>query len=207
MAPVVVIPPNYDDLSHAQREQIVPICITAYDRHGEAIAPQWFSDGVAPVQKQLVRIAQYALGDPWCVSELAEVTVHRLWDRYGSAVGRCPARRVLKKAMWLGEELKIGDWRKRKYPNLYVGLDALEEKIREQVLADPNEYAELFEQQIMLNTVEERLQHEGRTEMRTVYQLVRRGYSWQEVADQVGAANAECVKRRFYRWVKKAAIA
>jgi hypothetical protein len=59
----------------------------------------------------------------------------------------------------------------------------------------------------MLNTVEERLQHEGRTEMRTVYQLVRRGYSWQEVADQVGAANAECVKRRFYRWVKKAAIA
>jgi hypothetical protein len=43
--------------------------------------------------------------------------------------------------------------------------------------------------------------------MRTVYRLVRRGYSWQEVADQVGAANAECVKRRFYRWIKKAASA
>jgi hypothetical protein len=109
--------------------------------------------------------------------------------------------------MWLGEELKIGDWRRRKYPNLYVALDALDEKVREQALADPNEYAELFEQQIMLNSVEDRLRQEGRTEMRIVYHLVRRGYSWQEVADQVGAANAECVKRRFYRWIKKAASA
>jgi hypothetical protein len=207
MAPVVVIPQNYEDLPRAQREEIVPICITACDRHGQEIAPEWFFDGVAPVRRQLVRIAQYALGDPWCVSELAETTVHRLWARYGNAVGRCPSRRVLKKAMWLGEELKIGDWRRRKFPNLYVALDALEEKIREQALADPNEYAELFEQQIMLDSVEDRLRQEGRAEMRTVYRLVRRGYSWQEVADQVGAANAECVKRRFYRWIKKAATA
>ena len=161
MAPVVVIPQNYEDLPPIQREEIVPICITACDRYGQEIAPEWFFDGVAPVRKQLVRIAQYALGDPWCVSELAETTVHRLWARYGAAVGRYPARRVLKKAMWLGEELKIGDWRRRKYPNLYVALDALDEKIREQALADPNEYAALFERQIMLDSVEDRLRQEG----------------------------------------------
>ena len=109
MAPVVVIPQNYEDLPPIQRKEIVPICIQACDRYGQEIAPEWFFEGVAPVQRQLVRIAQYALGDPWCVSELAETTVHRLWALYGGAVGRCPARRVLKKAMWLGEELKIGD--------------------------------------------------------------------------------------------------
>ena len=98
--------------------------------------------------------------------------------------------------MWLGEELKAGDWRKRKYPNLYVALDALDEKVRDQALADPHEYAELFEQQIMLDSVEDRLKREGRTEMRMVYQLVRRGYNWQEVAEHVGQANVERVKRR-----------
>jgi hypothetical protein len=49
MAPVVVIPQNYEDLPHAQREEIVPICITACDQYGQEIAPEWFFDGVAPV--------------------------------------------------------------------------------------------------------------------------------------------------------------
>jgi hypothetical protein len=207
MTPVVIIPHDYEELPRKQRDQIVPICITARDRNGEAIAPQWFSEGVAPVRAQLVRIAHYSLGDPWCVSELAETTVHRLWARYGTALGRCPARRVLKKAMSLGEELRAGDWRKKKYPNLYVALDALDDKIRDQALADPHEYAVLFEQQIMLNAMDERLRFEGRIEIRTVYHLVRRGYSWQEIADHVGATSAECVKRRFYRWIRKAASA
>jgi len=205
MAPVVVIPHDYEELSYALRKEIIPICITAFDRHGQSIAPEWFSAGVAPVRKQLVRIAKFALGDPWCVSELAEATVHKLWARYGCAVGECPARRVLKKAMWLGAELKAGDWRRRKYPSLYVALDALDEQVRDHALADPKEYAELFEKQIMLNSVEDRLQNEGRTEMRLVYQLIRRGFTWQEIAQEVGDTNAERVKRRFYRWVKKAA--
>ena len=207
MAPVVMIPQNYDDLPEGQRKQIIPICMAALDRKGQAIAPQWFFDGVAPVRKQLVNLAHYALGDPWCVSELAEATVHRLWSRYGASVGRCPARRVLKKAIWMAEELKIGDWRRRKHPNLYLGLDALDEKIREQVLADPNTYVELLEQQIMLDSIEDRLRREGRTETRVVFQLLRRGYSWQEVAEHIGEATAEPVKRRFYRWLKKVASA
>jgi len=205
MADVVMIPQNYNELSHSEQSKIVPICIAAYDQHGREIDSEWFTAGVSPVRKHLVDLARYALGDPWCASELAETTVHRLWARYGSAVGRYPARRVLKKAMWLAEELKIGDWRKQKYPNLYYALDALEENIRDQMLADPHEYAEVLEQQIMLDSVEDQLLREGRAELRVVYQLIRRGYSWQEVAERVGAANTECVKRRFYRWIKKVA--
>ncbi len=162
MTSLVVIPQNYEDLPEAQREQIIPICMAARDRKGQLIEPRWFFEGVAPVRKHLVSLAHYALGDPWCVSELAEATVHRLWSRYGASVGRCPWRRVLKKAIWMAEELRIGDWRKRKYPNLYLGLDSLDQKIREQVLVDPSTYVDLLEQQIMLDSIEERLKQEGR---------------------------------------------
>ena len=205
MALVVVIPEDYEELSRAQRDQIIPICIQAFDRAGRPIAPEWFSRGVAPVHNRLVRIANHTMGDPWCVSELAEATVHRLWAKHGDALGSRPARRVLKMAMWLGKELNIGDWRKKRHPNLYLALDALDEKLRDQALAEPIRYVELFERQIMLDSVEERLRKEGRTDMLTLFQLIRRGYSWQEVAVQVGARSSECVKRRFYRWARKAA--
>jgi len=160
MALVVVIPEDYEELSHAQRDQIIPICIQAFDRAGRPIAPEWFSRGVAPVRNSLVRIAHHTMGDPWCVSELAEATVHRLWAKHGAALGSCPARRVLKMAMWLGNELNIGDWRKKRHPNLYLALDALDEKLRDQALAEPTRYVELFEQQIMLDSVEQRLRKE-----------------------------------------------
>lgn len=203
MAPVVVIPQDYEDLSYTLRKQIIPICIAAFDQYDQPIAPEWFSRGVAPVREQLVQIADYALGDPWCVSELAEATVHKLWERYGSAVGRYPARRVLKRAMFLAVVLRAGDWRKGKFPNRYVALDALDQNVRDLTLADPTEYDELFEKQIMLNSVEDRLKGEGRDEMRLVYQLIRRGYSWKEVAQEIGDANPERVKRGFNRWVEK----
>ena len=139
MGRVVVIPQNYEDLSYAQRKLIIPICIAAFDRYDEPIAPEWFLSGVAPARNQLVRIANYLMGDPWCVSELAEATVHRLWAKHGSAVGLYPARRVLKKAMWVGEELMAGDWRRLKHPNLYLALETMEDKIRDQTLADPTD--------------------------------------------------------------------
>lgn len=205
MNPMVLIPQNYDTLPPAQRKQVIPICIAANDQHGQPIAAAWFSQGVAPVRKQLIRIANYALGDPWCVSELAETAVHRLWARYGNAVGDRPDRRVLKKAMWVGEELKIGDWRKMKYPSLYLALDALEEKFREQTLADSNKYAERINQELMLDSVADRLKNSGNTAMLTVYQLIRRGYNWSEIAEKTGAPSVDAAKHRFYRWIKKAA--
>lgn len=203
MGRVVVIPQDFDDLPYAQRKLIIPICIAAFDIHGEPIAPEWFSSGVAPVRKQLVSIAQYLMGDPWCVSELVETTIHRLWAKYRSDIGLYPARRVLKKAMWVGEELMVGDWRRLKYPSLYLPLETLDGKIRDQMLADPNEYAELFGRQIMLDWVDDRLRHSGPVEMRLICQLIRSGYSWEEVAGEVGATGAEQLKRRFYRWRKR----
>lgn len=203
MGLVEVIPQGYDDLPEPVRRRIIPICIAAFDQYGNPINPEWFSRGVAPVRRQLVCIARFWLGDPWCVSELAEQTVHRLAMFYGNIVPSFPDRRVLKKANRLGVELNVGDWRKRKYPKLYVALDALDTKVRDQTLADPVQCPAVFERQIMLDSVEDRLEHEGRTEMRLIFQLVRRGYGWQDIAGKVGDPNPDNVKRRFYRWVRK----
>jgi hypothetical protein len=204
---VVVIPGNYEELPLSERKEIIPICIRARDDHGRRIAPDWFSRGVAPVQRELVGMARHELGDPWRASELAEVTVHRLWARHGESVGRHPARRVLKKAVWIAWELRAGHWHPMKYRDLYLALDSLDENLKVQALADPVESAGRLEQQIMLNSVENRLRREGRIDLQTAYQLLRRGYTWQEVAEHMGAANREILKRRFYRWIKRAAIA
>ena len=101
MASVVVLPQNYEELSPTERSAIVPICIAAFDRQGQPIPPEWFSKGVEPVREHLVNIARHILGDPWCVSELAEVTVHRLWEKHQIVVHPSPARLVLKTAMWV----------------------------------------------------------------------------------------------------------
>jgi len=201
MASVVVIPENYEELSQAQRKRIIPICIRACDEYGYPIASEWFSHGVAPVRTKLVSMAHHQLGDPWCASELAEATVHRLWARYGSNLGRFPARRVLKKAMWISEELKHGDWHRIRY--LYLAIEELDMKIRDAMLPDPTEYAALFEQKIMLDSVEDRLELEGRTQIRAMFQLMRRGYRWHEVAERLGIRSGEIAKRRFYRWLRK----
>ena len=145
MGPVVVIPQNYEELSDSERSQIIPICIRAFDCHGQPIATEWFFLGVEPIRKELVSLAHYALGDPWCASELAETAVHRLWVRHGHSVGLHPERRVMKKAIRIAEVLKSGDWKKGKYPSLFLALESMDEKIRDQTLPDPNEYAVQFE--------------------------------------------------------------
>src|SRR5215831_2945385 len=101
--------------------------------------------------------------------------------------------------------MKSGGWRQMRYHNLDLPLDALDDQIRDKTLVDPTNYADVFERQIILGCLEDRLQIEGCSEIRTVYQLVRDGYTWQEVAEHVGATDFERVKRRFNRWIKKAA--
>ena len=186
MGLVVVIPQDYEKLPEARRKRIVPICIAAYDHNGQLIAPDWFWRGVAPVHKQLVRMAGFMLGDPWCVSELAEAVVHKLWARYGSALGTAPQRRVLKKAMREAREINIGDWRKRKKPQFYLALATLDEKVREHVLADPHQWPALFEREILLDTYEERLGREGRAQMQQAFHLLRLGHNWDTIAVRVG---------------------
>ncbi len=198
----VVVPQDYFDLPDSRRSRIIPICIAAKDRHGKLICPDWFSRGVEPVRRTLVRIAQYYLGDPWCVSEVAEETVHRLWARYGNALGDAPHRRVVKKAMRVSSRLSMGDWRQWKHPKLYSALELMDDKIRDQVLADPRQSPADFERQILFDSYDARLGREGRTELQLVFRLFRRGVPWDVIAEETGSGNANTLRRRFYRWAK-----
>ena len=108
---------------------------------------------------------------------------------YGSVIPSYPARRVLKKANRLAVELNVGDWRKRKHPKLYVALDAMEAKVRDRALTDPSQSPAVFERQILLNSIEDRLGQEAQTGMQLIYQLLRRGFSWQDIARSVVAVS------------------
>ena len=105
---VVIIPFDYEQLPDAQRNTIVPICIDSVDGHGNPIARIWFEKGVAPVQDQLRDLARYKLGDVRRVSELAEITVHKLWERHGEDAGIWPWRRVWARAVWEARDLAAG---------------------------------------------------------------------------------------------------
>jgi len=104
----------------------------------------------------------------------------------------------------LAVELNVGDWRKRKHPKLYVALDAMEAKVRDRALSDPSQSPAVFERQILLNSIEDRLGQETQTGMQLIYQLLRRGFSWQDIAVNIGEANPDAVKHRFHRWARKA---
>jgi len=36
-----------------------------------------------------------------------------------------------------------------------------------------------------------------------MFQLMRRGYRWHEIAERLGIRTGEIAKRRFYRWLRK----
>ena len=76
----VIIPFNYFQLPEKDQMAIIPICIATTDHHGNIICQAWFERGVAPIQDQLRAIARYRLGDVYRVSELAEATIHKLWE-------------------------------------------------------------------------------------------------------------------------------
>ena len=66
----------------------------------------------------------YKLGDVRRVSELAEITVHKLWERHGEDAGIWPWRRVLVRAMWEARDMAAGDsqWRIKHTVPLALGL-------------------------------------------------------------------------------------
>ena len=108
MGQFVTIPFDWDDLPEEERKRIVPIIVHTLDERGYPIPEAWFDQGIAPVYRHLVTIAKWHLGDPWDVSRLVQLTVNTLFERYGTDLGRCPWRRVLREAIWTAQNLSAG---------------------------------------------------------------------------------------------------
>lgn len=197
----VVIPSDYEQLPESQRKTIVPICIASVDRFGNPIAPIWFEKGVLPVQDQLRNIARVQLHDVWRVSELAETTVHKLWEHHGEDAGIWPWRRVLVRAMWEAKDLAAGDSRWQRKHRVSLALDSLDRS--RAGLADPKRYGELYRQRLLLELVERRIEEDQREDVRKAFQMFRQGYTWEEMAQRLGERNPEALKKRFWRWMKQ----
>src|ERR1017187_10930532 len=147
----VIIPFDYDQLSDDQKKSIVPICIASVDRYGHSIARIWFEEGVAPIQNQLRGLARYKLGDVRRVSELAEITVHKLWERHGEDAGIMPWRRVLVRAVWEARDLASGGSLWRIKHTVPLALGSLEGDLYGNGLTDPTCYDKGYEQQWLLD--------------------------------------------------------
>ena len=200
---VIIIPFDYEQLPESQQRAIVPICIASVDRHGKPIARVWFEEGVAPVQDQLRCIARYKLGDVRCVSELAEITVHKLWERHGDNAGIYPWRRVWARAIWEARDLAAGDSQWRIKHTIPLALGSLEGDIYGNGLADPTAYEEIYERKLLVELVERRIEKDQRGEIRQVFKMLRQGYTWDEIATQIHDPKPEALKKRFWRWIKQ----
>ena len=160
---VVIIPFDYEQLPDAQRKIVVPVCISSLDRHGNPIARVWFEQGVAPVQDQLRDIARYRLGDVQRVSELAEITVHKLWERHGEDAGILPWRRVWAGAIWEARELAAGGSRWRIRHTVPLAPGSLEQDIYGNGLADPKSYEEIYERDLLVDLIARRIEQDRKS--------------------------------------------
>jgi hypothetical protein len=200
---VVIIPFDYEQLPVAQRQSIVPICIASTDRHGNPIARIWFEQGVAPVQDQLRCIARYRLGDVRRVSELAEVTVHKLWERHGEDAGILPWRRVLARAMWEARDMAAGGSQWRIKHTVPLALGSLEQDLYGNGLTDPISYDQIYERDLLVELIERRIEKDHREEIREVFKMLRQGYTWEEIATRLNDPKPEVLKKRFWRWIRR----
>jgi hypothetical protein len=199
----VIFPFDYEQLPDAQRNSIVPICIASVDRHGNPIARVWFEQGVAPVQDQLRGVARYKLGDVRRVSELAEVTVRRLWERHGADAGLLPWRRVLTRAVWEAREMAVGGSKWRMKHTIPMALTSLDQECFGTSMTDRNRYEEIYERNLLVELIEHRIEREHREEIREIFKMLRQGYTWDEIATRLHAPKPETLKKRFWRWIRR----
>jgi hypothetical protein len=199
----VIIPFDYEQLPYDQREGIVPICIASVDRSGNPVARVWFEQGVSPIQDRLRDLARYKLGDVRHVSELAEITVHKLWERHGENAGSCPRCRVWARAVWGARDLAAGVSRWLLKHSIPLALGALERDLYGNGLADPRRYDAVYERELLIALVERRMAEDRREDIREAFKMLRQGYTWDEIATRLQDPNPEAVKKRFWRWAKR----
>jgi hypothetical protein len=200
---VVIIPFDYEQLPDDQQKAIVPICIPAKDRHGNEIPRVWFEQGVAPVQDQLRAIARYRLGDVHRVSELAEATVHKLWQQHGENAGFLPWHRVLTRADWEARHMAMGGSPWRKSHTVPLKLASLERRLYRKRSVGAKRWEYSYERDLLVDLVERRIRKEHREDFREAFKMLREGYGWDEIAARVHDSNPEALKRRFWRWINR----
>lgn len=179
---------------------VVPICIEDTDFTGAAIDPKWFEFGVIPVADALRRIADRVLKDVWRVSEITEYAVHRLWAKHGHDLGEAPELRVLKRAHWRAEDLRVGGRRARRRADVELFTAKLE------TLRDQYDLARHLEAKETLNRLVDELERRDMRDIRAMVPLMLRDCDADEFRALFGKSR-NTLSQRFYRGMRKAAKA
>jgi hypothetical protein len=194
---VITIPFDYNEISHPQ---IIPICIADTDASGNPVHVGWIEHGVVPVVDRLIKIAGRVLSDKYRASEIAEYAVHSLSRTHGSEIGDRPTIKVLNRARFHAEDLRVGGRRARRNLDveLFVGtLDSLQDQF---------DLAAAFEAEQMLDKIVEQLDVLGLDDVKELLPLMLRNVEGHELTSQFGEKR-NTLTTRFYRGMRKAAKA
>ena len=189
---IVTIPFDYDPLRDAL---VIPICINDTDRNGLPINRGWL-EAVVPIADPLRALTRRVLKDVWCVSEVAEKSVHAVWGSHGDELGRNPSSRIWSYAQWAALDLRDGGRNARRREQAL--LASLVRKLRSasdvQTEAEAEEYRRLLREYFDEHDV---------PDVNDSLDMWLYGIPWIEIGERVDQ-NPKAVTRRFWRWFNKA---
>jgi hypothetical protein len=194
---VIIVPFDYKEKLNSS---VVPICIGDIDSDGNPIHLEWVERGVVPVADPLRKIAQRLLNDVWRVSELTERTVHSLSRKHGGDLGDDPSLRVLKRAHWYAEDLRVGGRRARRKTEVELFTETLE------TLEDQFDLVSVLSATDTLDRLMEELDRQGLHDIREMVPMMLRGCDAHEFVSRFGKSR-NTLTQRFYRGMRRAAAA
>jgi hypothetical protein len=193
--PVITIPFDYNEKDAGS---VVPICIDEVDCDGALIDPRWFEFGVVPAADQLRRMAERILHDVWYVSEITEYAVHSVWRAHRTDLGKEPSHRILKRAHWYAEDVRVGGRRVRRKTDVELFASTVES------LQDQFDLVADFENRQIVGRLIEELERQGMHDIRDMVSMVLRDAESSELVRRFGSSR-NTLSQRFYRGVRKAA--
>jgi hypothetical protein len=194
---VIIVPFNYNEESNFS---VVPICIGDIDPDGNPIHRAWVEQGVVPVADPLRKIASRVLSDVWRVSEITERAVHSLSRKHHGDLGDEPSLRVLKRAHWYAEDLRVGGRRARRKTEVELFTAKLE------TLQDQFNLASRLEAQDTLDRLMKELDRQGLHDVREMVPMMLRDCTSQEFEVRFGKSR-NTLSQSFYRGMRRAARA
>lgn len=194
---MIVIPFHWKDLPEEQQSAVVPICVAAHDETGAEIDQRWFSEGVAPLYRWLLRLSNRVLNDKWRASEITERAVHTLWRRHAGNLGVRPHSQVATEARYAAKDVRSEATRSdRRHMVPYLDSDA--NRLTQ-------EYSRIYEVNLDVDVILERMRQDGNGLEQIAIELLR-GRSIDQIARDMGV-KVGSVTKRINRWKKENVIA
>jgi len=195
---MIVIPFHWKDLPEAKQSTVVPICVAAHDDTGSEIDRRWFSEGVVPLYRWLLRLSKQVLDDKWRASEITERAVHTLWRRHGCKLGTSPQAQVATEARHAARDVRSEATRSdRRHMVPYLESDA--KRYTE-------DYSRIYEANLDVDLILERMRQDGSIELEQIAIDLLRGRSVNQIARDMGI-EVGSVTKRINRWKKENVIA